>query len=248
MLISKNSFVALIALFFALPYGFAQWSETGIAAYYDDKLHGRPTSSGELYDKYALTAAHHNLALGSRIRITRLDNQKSVEVRVNDCCLNAKGRIVDLSRAAAEQLDLIKAGTAKVKIDLISAGTGKNCSVAQKTAPEPATNAKSQGAPAPGDMPVGIYRADALKPITTGFGIQVGAFKDKANADTYVESLKKKGFKDILLQYEGGSAKAPYKVILGPFDEKNAATAYKKNLAAKYKIQGMLISLGTGVE
>lgn len=248
MYISKNFFSLLIGLFFALPMGFAQWSETGIAAYYDDKLHGRPTSSGELYDKYALTAAHHNLPLGSRIRITRIDNQKSVEVRVNDCCLNAKGRIVDLSRAAAEQLDLIKAGTSKVKIELLAAGDGKNCSVAKKSAPETPAAAKSAEKTTSGDMPIGTYRADALKSINKGYGIQVGAFKDKVNADTYVEGLKKKGFKDILLQYDGNLTKAPYKVILGPFEEKNSAAAYKKSLETKHKMQGVLISFEPPME
>jgi rare lipoprotein A len=242
MLISKNYFAVVIGIFFALPFGFAQWSETGMAAFYDDKLHGRPTSSGELYDKYALTAAHHNLPLGSRIRITRLDNQKSVEVRINDCCLNVKGRIVDLSRAAAEQLDLIKAGTASVKIELMASGDGKNCNVAKKSAPETPAATKPAEKITIGDMPVGTYRVDALKSIDKGYGIQVGAFKDRANADTYVEGLKKQGFKDILIQYDGNLTKAPYKVILGPFEEKNSALGYKKSLETKHKIQGMLVS------
>ncbi|HRD83080.1 MAG: septal ring lytic transglycosylase RlpA family protein [Saprospiraceae bacterium] len=247
----QKLFSAIIALF-SLTAVHAQWSETGIAGYYADNLHGKKTVGGELYDKYALTAAHHNLPIGSRILITRLDNQQSVEVRVNDCCLAVKGRIVSLSRAAAEKIGLIQAGTAQVRIDLVSRGDGKTCAgdkpVAAYSKEAEKVTPKGGSAPAVEKGPVapGTYRADALKPIQSGFGVQVGAYSDKANAEARVEEMRKKGFKDLLVTYKGADQKIPYKVIIGPFDTAASAAAYNKNLAAKHKVKGHVVSLKEG--
>lgn len=243
----QKLFSALIALF-SLTVVHAQWSETGSATYYADNLHGKKTVSGELYDKYALTAAHHNLPIGSRILITRLDNQQSVEVRVNDCCLSDKGRIVSLSRAAAEKIGLIKAGTAQVKIDLISRGDGKTCAGDKPVA---SYSKEAEKLTPKGSSPVvekspvarGTYRADALRPIKSGFGVQVGAYSDRENADARVDELRSKGFKDLLITYKGSDQKIPYKVIIGPFDTAASAAAYNKNLASKHKTKGFVVSL-----
>ncbi len=241
----QHLLITLFSLCFSLGVLHAQWSETGTAAYYADKLHGKKTTSGELYDKYALTAAHHNLPIGTRIRVTRLDNQKSVEVRINDCCLPVKGRIVDLSRAAAEQIDLIKAGTAQVRIDLMVMGDGKTCGKGSQPVAYSAEAEKVavKGSPSHASVAPGTYRAEALKPIESGFGVQVGAFSDKANADAKVEELKKKGFKDILVTFAGAGAKIPYKVVIGPFEKRESAAAYQKSLATKHKIKGVVVDL-----
>jgi len=246
----QKLFSAFIALF-SLTAVHAQWSETGIAGYYADNLHGKKTVGGELYDKYALTAAHHNLPIGSRILITRLDNQQSVEVRVNDCCLAVKGRIVSLSRAAAEKIGLIQAGTAQVKIDLISRGDGKTCAgdkqpVASYSKEAEKVTPKGGAAVERGPVSPGTYRAEALKPIVAGFGVQVGAYSDKANAEARVEEMRKKGFKDLLVTYKGADQKIPYKVVIGPFDTAASAAAYNKNLATKHKIKGHVVSLKEG--
>lgn len=254
----QKLFSAIIALF-SLTAVHAQWSETGIAGYYADNLHGKKTVGGELYDKYALTAAHHNLPIGSRILITRLDNQQSVEVRVNDCCLATKGRIVSLSRAAAEKIGLIQAGTAQVRIDLVSRGDGKTCAGdkqpvasyskgSETVTPKGGTAVTPKSNPAAEKGPVapGTYRADALKPIQSGFGVQVGAYSDKANAEARVEEMRKKGFKDLLVTYKGADQKIPYKVVIGPFDTAASAAAYNKNLAAKHKVKGHVVSLKEG--
>ena len=91
----------------------------GKAAYYHDKFHGRKTANGELYDKEALTAAHKTLPFGTIIKVTRIDNGMAVEVRVNDRGPYKKGFIVDLSRKAAQQVDLIKAGITEVKLEIV---------------------------------------------------------------------------------------------------------------------------------
>jgi rare lipoprotein A len=246
----QKLFSAFIALF-SLTAVHAQWSETGIAGYYADNLHGKKTVGGELYDKYALTAAHHNLPIGSRILVTRLDNQQSVEVRINDCCLAVKGRIVSLSRVAADKIGLIKTGTAQVRIDLISRGDGKTCAGDKPVASyskgtETLTPKGGAATVEKGQMSPGTYRADALKPIVAGFGVQVGAYSDKGNAEARVEEMRKKGFKDLLVTYKGSDQKIPYKVVIGPFDTAASAAAYNKNLATKHKIKGYVVSLKEG--
>ncbi len=95
--------------------------EFGKAGYYADALQGRKTASGEKYDKDVLTCAHKTYAFGTRLRVTRLDNKKSVIVRVNDRGPFTEGFVVDLSRAAAREIDLIKAGRANVKVEVVEA-------------------------------------------------------------------------------------------------------------------------------
>ncbi|MCB0621244.1 MAG: septal ring lytic transglycosylase RlpA family protein [Saprospiraceae bacterium] len=93
--------------------------EYGLASFYSDKFHGKPTASGELYDMNKLTAAHKTLPYGTIIEVTRLDNKKSVRVRVNDRGPYISGRVVDVSKKAAERLDLVADGTARVKVEVV---------------------------------------------------------------------------------------------------------------------------------
>ena len=96
--------------------------ETGNAIYYSDKLIGRPLTSGEKYDRNALTAAHRTLPLGTMVRVTNLKNNKNVVVRINDRGPHGqKSDIIDLSGRAAEELDLIKGGRGKVKLEIVEA-------------------------------------------------------------------------------------------------------------------------------
>jgi rare lipoprotein A len=97
--------------------------QQGKASFYSDKFHGRPTASGERYDKKALTAAHPHLAFGSQVEVTHLKTKQKVVVRINDRGPFAKGRIIDLSRAAAEQLGMIRDGVAEVQIRLLGKPT-----------------------------------------------------------------------------------------------------------------------------
>ena len=94
-------------------------SEVGNAVYYADYLHGRKTASGELYDKNALTAAHKTLDFGTILKVTRLDNGKSITVRVNDRGPFGEGLVVDISRAAASKIGLLKDGKTRVQVDVI---------------------------------------------------------------------------------------------------------------------------------
>lgn len=91
--------------------------QQGKASYYGARYHGRKTASGEAFNKNALTAAHPTFPFGTQVRVTNLINQQSIVVRVNDRGPYAKGRIIDLSEQAAREIDMIRAGVAKVKVE-----------------------------------------------------------------------------------------------------------------------------------
>ena len=120
----------ILFLSFSFTSTQAQEEEYGMASYYGDEFDGGATASGEAYDKNKLTAAHKTLPMGSRVRVTRLDNKKSVVVRINDRGPYLKGRIIDLSGRAATSLDMIADGTAEVKLEVL----GKNRPSTQKPA------------------------------------------------------------------------------------------------------------------
>jgi rare lipoprotein A len=94
-------------------------SETGVASYYADKYHGQQTASGEAFDMNALTAAHPTYKFGTRVKVTHLENNRSVIVRINDRGPFVKGRVIDLSLAAAEELQMVKSGLAQVKLEIV---------------------------------------------------------------------------------------------------------------------------------
>lgn len=91
----------------------------GRASWYGANLHGRSTASGEPFDMYAFTAAHRRLPLGTVVRVTRVDDLRSVVVRINDRGPYTQGRILDLSWAAAYELAMVRAGTAEVQLEVL---------------------------------------------------------------------------------------------------------------------------------
>ncbi|SHI52021.1 rare lipoprotein A [Malonomonas rubra DSM 5091] len=95
------------------------FSQRGVASWYGRKFHGRKTSNGEIYNMYAMTAAHKTLPLGVYVRVTHLQNGCSIIVRVNDRGPFVAGRIIDLSYAAANKLGMADAGTAKVQVQAL---------------------------------------------------------------------------------------------------------------------------------
>ncbi len=141
--------------------------ETGKASWYGEKFHGRSTSNGETYDMHKISAAHKTLPFGTYVKVTNLNNNKHIIVRVNDRGPFVKGRIIDLSYSAAKELDMIGPGVVPVKI--IALGKEIKKDVNEK-----------------GKLP-----ALETKDLKTGeFTVQVGAFKDKINVDTLARRLR----------------------------------------------------------
>ncbi len=100
-------------------------SRVGVASYYSDKYEGRKTSNGEIFSQDKLTAAHPSYSFGTIVRVKNLTNRKTVTVRINDRLVNPNGRIIDLTKKAAEELDMIKSGIAKVQVDVLKWGDSK---------------------------------------------------------------------------------------------------------------------------
>jgi len=115
----------IVAILISLPVSASArvkkgYTQKGVASYYRDAFHGRKTASGEVYNKRILSAAHKSLPLGTKVRVTKVSNGKSVVVRVNDRGPFVKGRIIDLSRRAARDLGIINSGVAKVQVEVLS--------------------------------------------------------------------------------------------------------------------------------
>jgi rare lipoprotein A len=111
-------FAALVII--ACQKGFSQTSEIGLASFYNDKFEGKKTASGQVYDQRKLTAAHRTLPFNTRLRVTNLKNKRTIIVTVNDRGPFVKGRILDLSKAAAIKLDFIENGVTKIMLEILS--------------------------------------------------------------------------------------------------------------------------------
>ena len=167
------------------------------ASYYGEEFNGRPTSSGEIFDMNAFTAAHKTLPFGTMLEVTNLANGKKVVVRVNDRGPFVPDRELDVSKGAAKALDMIGTGTAKVsirKIDGIDAAAANATSpaiAADQTPAQttPTTTVASTTAPV-------VVAAPSLGSAITGsqWRIQLGSFSNEENANKLVVRLRKDGF------------------------------------------------------
>ena len=110
--------VVSLAIVWPLAMAAAQSAEEGVANFYSDKFQGKKMASGEVYDKAKLTASHKTLALGTKVKVTNLDNGKSAVVTINDRMRKANPAVIDVSRQAAADLGFIKSGKANVKLEV----------------------------------------------------------------------------------------------------------------------------------
>lgn len=149
------------------------FKQRGQASWYGKKFHGHLTSNGETYDMYSMTAAHKTLPLPSYVKVTNLDNGKTVVVRVNDRGPFHSSRIIDLSYAAAYKLDVIKTGTANVEIEAII------------TSKEQTT--KSSGQTITGDEVIQVIASNNLMRART-LSSDIG---QKLSVESFVDSDKK---------------------------------------------------------
>ncbi|HSH85295.1 MAG TPA: septal ring lytic transglycosylase RlpA family protein [Guyparkeria sp.] len=173
----------------------AGFRQRGIASWYGDKFHGRPTSSGEPYDMYQMTAAHKTLRLPAYVRVTNQINGKSVVVRVNDRGPFVGDRIIDLSYAAAHKIGMTGRGTVPVEIEVVGPDHG---------IVHAATNSAGQGNWQPAALPNARWDEQVF--------VQVGAFRDRGHAEAIDARLRRAGLTPVR-QVEGGLTR----VRVGPF-------------------------------
>lgn len=177
----KVKIIATVLLFGA-SFSFASvYMNSAEASYYAEKYHGRKTANGETFNMYSLTCAHKTLPFGTILRITNLSNNKSVDVRVNDRGPFVKGREVDLSKAAAIKLDMIKTGTARVRIEIVNS---------KSASPAPATK----------DAVTVAHTTPAPAKELSYWDIQLGSFSSQENANRLAQTLLKQGFENVYFQ------------------------------------------------
>jgi rare lipoprotein A len=190
---------------FALLPDCKGYHERGIASWYGTKFHGGRTSSGDTYDMYSMTAANKTLPIPCYVRVTNLQNGKSVIVKVNDRGPFVDNRLVDLSYAAATRLDMLGNGTALVDVQSVMPGE-------TPLANDPAPPAVS--VPAPTSLPtIPATPADENSPQIF---LQVGAFADRANADALVHKLTAAGLMQAFILSTADPTRTLYKVRIGP--------------------------------
>jgi rare lipoprotein A len=202
----------------------------GVASWYGRDFHGLATSSGETYNMNAMTAAHTTLPIPTWVEVTNLDNGKHVVVKVNDRGPFVDNRLIDLSYAAALQLDMVRNGTARVEVRALAPSPGAPPPAVTASLPPPQVTTVPAAAPA-SDSGVGavagialISSADAATPPTLGAATdvqaplfaQVGAFGDRANAARLVERLRTNGFVNAFVVSEEDGRRTLHRVRLGP--------------------------------
>jgi rare lipoprotein A len=191
--------------------------ERGHASWYGKKFHGRKTANGEIYDMFKMTAAHKTLPLPSYVRVTNLANGKSTVVRVNDRGPFHKGRIIDLSYAAAAKLDVINHGAVEVEIETVNSDS-----------PAPPTVAVV--APEPPAVPVEPKAELRSAPSTTQGWLQVASFIDPINAVALREELQGKGFTGATVITTDLGGETLHRVVTGPFHDENSAADLRRRL------------------
>jgi rare lipoprotein A len=209
--------------------------ERGVASWYGPGFHKVRTSIGEPYDMYGMTAAHKTLPLPAYVRVTNLQNGRSVVVRVNDRGPFVGNRIIDLSYTAAAKLDMLRNGTAMVEVrSLDEVPVTVPVLSPSPDAPVTAGNAAPVAAPLtatplvtspPTDSPAGTTStaasaaatgAVATVPVPAALFIQAGAFSDPKNAERLVEKLRGGGYGKVFVRDNEIAGRRMYRVRIGP--------------------------------
>ncbi len=182
------------------------YQERGVASWYGKKFHGRMTSSQEPYDMHAMTAAHKTLPLPTYVRVRNLKNNRSIVVRVNDRGPFVSNRIIDLSYAAAQKLDMVREGTTMVEVTAL--GFNETPTVVR-------------------NVPAPTHAAPTVETDTSVF-LQVGAFGDAGNAKRRFSMLQENGIGQAFIHEDNASSATIYRVKIGPIadvDEYDALVA-----------------------
>lgn len=194
------------------------YRERGIASWYGKKFHGQKTSSGEIYDMYAMSAAHRTLPIPSYARVTNVANGKSVIVRINDRGPFHSDRIIDLSYAAAYRLGYVQAGSATVEVESIDAA-------------QPLQEARREAGPE--------AKADDLKE-EPGVYLQVGAFSSRENAEGLRERIGRE-LASLSSQVRVLTLGGLWRLRVGPYASSDAARSAAERIESELKLKPLLV-------
>jgi rare lipoprotein A len=192
------------------------YRERGVASWYGQDFHGKPTSSGEIYNMHGMTAAHKTLPLPTWVEVTNQVNGKSVILKVNDRGPFVGDRIIDLSYKAALELDMIRSGTARVSVRALGAPA------AVPASPAPVVAGVTEQVSRPGFAIISEAQAGTLQPGDLpgeGLFAQVGAFGDRNNALRFVAELKGAGFTNTFITAAEAGGTLLYRVRIGPLSD-----------------------------
>ena len=215
------------------------YRQTGTASWYGTKFHGQRTSSGEIYDMYAMTAAHKTLPLPTYVKVTNLANRRSVVVKVNDRGPFVDDRIIDLSYVAAKKLGILGNGTAQVEVSAIDP-TALQTDVAPATATAPEANTIIASAPAP--IPDTNAQVEKQTPdsgtVESAEGesynfhyLQIGAYTDFVNAEHALAKLILQTSQPAHISMGTTTENKPiYRVRLGPYTDREHSKTIETQL------------------
>lgn len=196
-----------------------EFTQTGQASFYADKFEGKTTANGEIYYHVKKTAAHPNLPFGSIVKVTNLENNKFVVVRINDRGPFVNHRIIDLSKSAAGELDFIEKGLAKVRIELIAS---------TDELPDRTEITKKNDA-----KPV-YYKIDVKEISPKGKGIQIGSFSSNENFLRLTDNISNKYNETVFIEINQSGNQQLYRVIIGNYQSEYELKRLKNKLSAEY--------------
>ncbi len=195
--------------------------QTGKASFYADRYEGSPTASGEKYRHNKLTAAHKTLPFGTRVKVTNVANNESVEVTINDRGPYVENRVIDLSKSAAEKLKFVNLGLADVKVEVLDAGDGKT-SDPVKTVSHVTVEEKE------------FYDFEIERLNPQGFGIQIGTYQELVNLMRLSENLKNSYKKQVTVQVKLVNGVKYYGLIVGQFSSRPKAEQFRDTIKKKF--------------
>ena len=210
----------VFVLQFIMMSAFAQ-TQTCKASFYADKFEGSPTASGEKYRHAKLTAAHKTLPFGTKVRVTNIANNQSVDVVVNDRGPYVDGRVIDLSKSAAEKLGFINQGLAEVKIEVIDAGNGKS---KMEMGPIDKVTVDEKE----------FYDFEISRLNPKGFGVQIGTYQELVNLMRLADNLKNSYKKKVTVQVKIINGVKYYSLVLGQFSTHTKADNFLGEVKKKF--------------
>lgn len=220
---NKNPYTVLGKTYYLMDDERA-YKERGTASWYGFKFNGERTSNGELYDMFAMTGAHKTLPIPSYVRVTNLDNHKTVVVRVNDRGPFHEGRIIDLSYAAAQRLGITREGTGRVEVEVVVPESDPRPPLrARKT--ELTASAKEAGIVSKAD--VGPVTGDTK--IPEGTYLQIAAFGSEKSAKDFAANVKKALSYAVVINASKSPNKV-YRVRVGPFKDAQSMQSARDQL------------------
>jgi len=232
---NKSPYEVFGKTYFVLPSN-KDYSEVGIASWYGTKFHGRQTSNGEIYDMYAMTAAHKSLPIPSYVRVTNLENKRSIIVRVNDRGPFHGPRLIDLSYVGALKLGFADRGTAKVLIEAIDPSGSQS-----RLPPIPVVKlpimTEAETAILEATIPAAKTNSDSPLVISQGPYLQVGAFDSAASAQVLQKEVREFTALPILVQQRDNL----FKVWIGPIADQMELRLIKRTLKQAANISGFTV-------